>query len=434
MCNLLSNIRKNADYIKFVTLSANHTRQFLQANTAPWFDALLEALQSNTTLQGVSCHAAFCEVLSADQIRQLWHAVCSIPSLRQLTVALPANRKHLSHLVVEACVAAAQQQQPQQQSSLPLSQLVLHGFDAKACEVLVESLPHLSSLRHLQLVQGEGASSSALVAVSGHSPPLQSSPDDQECPGVGPLGVLATALLGGNNNNSKLRLETLVLSSPDLKDADVVALADALASNTALEHLDLRWHTRRTTAAAPFAPPLAVNLIPLLQVLQESRNETLTRLETDAPLPVQTQLHFYTQLNALGATPLLRQDRAPSDDQWVDLLVAAAALGTHSTPTPDRPHEDHHASSSSSLSLVYHILLQDPHFLRSYAPERDPDADERPLEKPTTQPQKSSPASSLLPGAPESAPRVRRQRLRKKAAHPPRCYQLNAPMMSLSNL
>ncbi|CAB9530231.1 expressed unknown protein [Seminavis robusta] len=313
--NMIANLRKNAEYIKFLTLSANHVGLD--------FSALVDAIHSNGTLQKVYLHWKFLACLTVDQMELLMEACASLPQLEELSVSLPPNRTHLSSLVVDKCVSRCPH----------LGKLVLRGFDRRACIALATCLGHHPSLVDVQLLDG-----SSDDCVDGESTTS---------------GVSAVAKALADQHNSTV-LKHLVLSCAKLHDSDIVALADALTSNTILESLDLRSFKDDDASEEKTKTTYA----PLLRVFQEKQNETLQVLQTDAPEQLQAALHMYTQLNASGASQLLRKFESATNQDWVDVIMTGILI-QNKQEEPKKHDED-------TLSVLFHTLSQDPSFLLSY--------------------------------------------------------------------
>jgi hypothetical protein len=147
-----------------------------------------------------------------------------------------------------------------------------------------------------------------------------------------------------------------------------------------------------------------VNYQPLLHVFANKQNKSLQSLKTNAPAALQASLHFYTQLNASGATQLLTHAETASTNEWLNVIV-------------QNSHDD------DFLSVLFYTLIREPTFLLSYSPARDKMAYHH---RPRLQQQKpKSPSAPLL----VSAPRLNlNSRRRQRSVNAPFCWALNLPM------
>jgi len=434
--NILSNLRKNVDYIKHLTLSANHA----PGTDFPFAD-LLEALHLNETLQQVKCQEAYLAHLTATEFEALLEALATLPRLRELTILLPTNRSHLSSLVVTKCVAHPK-------AKFALHKLVVSGFDRQAVVELTQWLMNpeaqgtTKELVELQLLRGSAVDTCASTI---HTTAPRSSSrsrnrnqgsstttnDDNNASAAPPPMLSVTQLLARalrkqqqqqvlsfsstDNTHSNKFLQRLSLSCWSLSNADIVAMVIALRMNTILQYLDLRCcgsGGRQGDAATSGRP--SVDYTPLLRVLQHHHNGSLLELKTDAPSQVQLAVNFYTQLNAVGVTHFLRhktatsikvmdrvaaqqqenvvvavQQRRFSQQEWMQVLTNALSFSQPQSETKKKKTTSPASSGSprcaadkttsgstkehDSLSLVYHLLREDPSFLLSYSPLHDKD-------------------------------------------------------------
>ena len=399
---IIANLRKNEDYIKFLTLSGNHIGLPLKD--------LVEALHVNQTLRQVSCRSVFMATLTSDQVVHLFQAIATLPRLEELVVAFPSNRTHLSSGVIQHILIAQQQQQPKRPSKL--RKLVLQGFDNDACLALAKCLQQkgYSRLVAVELVEG-----------------TEYIPDASR-----ERGPQAMAQLLQQNSS----LEKLVISyncKNSLECCDVKALAQALSKNKTLQHLDLRCRSSSTTS---LTATKAASYEPLVKMFEKQSNETVTKLVTDAPESVQTELDFYTELNNSGGPKLVRRPSA-HHDEWMNLLLRqqqqqqakkaivaktkvfrVRTIGRSSSNTKKIPVN----GADTDVSVLFHTLRQNPRFLLSYNPDQDPHANVRPAFL-RTLPTKVSPKRSKT----TTQTTLRNLQRRRKPKRAPSCFALNVP-------
>lgn len=398
---IIANLRKNEDYIKFLTLSGNHIG-------LPVKD-LVDALHINQTLRQVSCRSVFMATLTSDQVVHLFQAIATLPRLEELVVAFPSNRTHLSSGVIQHLLVEQQQQQPKRPSKL--RKLVLQGFDNDACVVLAKCLQKKghSRLVTVELVEG-------------------TMPISEESRERGPQAM--AQLLQQNSSLEKLVLSYNCKSS--LEGGDVKALAHALSKNKTLQHLDLRC---RSSSTSSLTATKAASYEPLVKMFEKQGNETVTKLTTDAPDAVQTELDFYTELNNSGAPKLVRRPSA-HHDEWMNLLLRqqqqqekkaivaktkvfrVQTVGPRSSTTDRNPVD----GADADVSVLFHTLRQNPRFLLSYNPEQDPQANVRPAFL-RNRPTKVSPKRSKT----TTQTTLRNLQRRRKPKRAPSCFALNAP-------
>jgi hypothetical protein len=369
--NIISNLRKNADYIKFLTLSSNHVGLD--------FGTLIDALRTNRTLQQVHFHAKFLAFLTAKEVETLLEACASLPRLQELSVSLPANRAHLSFLVVDRCVTKCP----------PLRKLILTGFDHKACLSLSACLAHHPSLVDVQLLEGAKKAAHPHFFCQG--------------PSFSAVSAMASAL-------QHTRLQNLVVKSSNLHSDDIVAMANALAFNTTLQRLDLSSSSSSSSSCSS----RDVNYHPLLNVFAKKQNERLQSLKTDAPVELQTALDFYTQLNASGATQLLTHAETVSRSEWLNVIISIIIMV--------QTKKNHNVDDD--LSVLFYTLTQEPTILLSYSPARDKQAHQRPLSLLLRQHNKAHSA----PKKSHNLNTTSSSRRRQKPVNAPFCWALNVPM------
>jgi hypothetical protein len=368
--DLIHNLRKNEEYIKYLTLSALHVRLDKKS--------LVDALKQNQSLMGVKIHAKYLDYATSQQLKELLGAIGNLPKIKELFVALPSNRTHLSSLVIECAKQTLEQ-------TGSLEKLIVSGFDDSGSVSLADILENesMNCLKEVQLLSGASSSSKAR----------------------GPLAIARSL-------RQNQTIEKLVFSCSSLCDVEVQEFADALIVNKKLQRLDLRCSTTSREENK------RVNYAPLLSVLVNQQNESLVELETDADRETQTKIFFYTRLNDSGAPQFLRNENA-SDSEWLDLVVSGKCN------TPGRPHQQQRRrqdEKDDNISVLFYTLRKDPSYLLSYSAERDKQANERPKFS------RSESNSCLKQPASARKPLSLNMKMRRKPIKAPSCMHLNVPM------
>lgn len=365
--DVISNLRKNEEYIKYLTLSALHVGLDKEA--------LVEALHQNQSLMGVKMHAKYLEYATSQQLKELLSAIANLPKLKELSVALPSNRTHLSSLVIECAKQTLEQ-------TGSLEKLIVSGFDDSGSVSLadIQQNESMNCLKEVQLLSGAPNSEKAR----------------------GPLAIARSL----RQNHA---LERFVFSCSCFCDDEVQEFADALTVNKKLQRLDLRC------SATSHEENKRVNYAPLLSVLVNQQNESLVELETDADRETQSKISFYTRLNGSGAPQFLRNHNA-SDSEWLDLVVSSKCTA------PKRQHQRRRQDErGDNISVLFYTLRKDPSYLLSYSAERDTQANERPNFS-------RSESISCVMQPTSRNPVSLNMKLRRKPIKAPSCMHLNVPM------
>lgn len=306
-----------------------------------------------------------------------------------------------------------------------MRKLVIQGFDNNACVTLAQCLQKdiYSNLVHVELVEGTRSRARGSLSADQNNRASTSSRLSMK------RGPQAMAQLLEQNSS----LKKLVLSyshKGSLERCDVKVLARALSKNTALQHLDLR---SRSSASNTMTVAEAGDFESLVRMFKQKGNETLTKLSTDAPEAVQTQIDFYTELNASGAPQLVRRPSA-HHDEWMKLLVrqkeqqakkaiiAKEKVLRVRTVGPPAKCAVSKTDDAADVSVLFHTLRQNPRFLLSYNPEQDPQANVRPAFLKAC-PTKVGPKRSKT----TTQTTLRNLQRRRKPARAPSCFALNAP-------
>ncbi|CAB9509105.1 expressed unknown protein [Seminavis robusta] len=300
--NLLQKLERNDSFTTWLTLSRNHLGMDLCRLSA--------ALNANSHITKVSCHAHFVANLSTHSLTRLLKACASLSALEELWVALPSNRSHLSSTVVETIAAV---------SNSNLKKLSIRGVNPEACSTVAQSL-----------------SSGALVQLEELN--LYGDCSTAACLDV--LQVLETT-------NTCCSLQKLVLPRVTVNTACCQSLARVLTVNRTLTKLDfLGGASTNNNATTTGGSKKTKACQEVVDVLASGQNTTLTSLQLlDTNPELQSALTFYTEINRANIPALLQQSTISCEEFW-----HVVQQGNN---------------NSNDCSLLYHVLLQAPQWLAS---------------------------------------------------------------------